>query len=639
MSDPRTNQPTGETPFGPDEDHGGRVLFDPSAHLPSEHPPPPSGRWRRTLVLLVGLSLLGGLGYGAYATRDQWLLANESTPLPPPPVETEREPGEPRLEALSRTELTGAAGSSLALTVRAMGPSGPIADSSVVFEVAAEEASLSPDRGRTDVRGIARTEVSLPSRTGTVPVTARLAGSELQTRFTIRVLPGPAARIGALVGDGQRAQVEQLLAERVGLTVTDAAGNPVPGVEVRFSTDAGMVGPRRVRSDSLGLASTLWRLGPTGGAQRLVATVEALDTTVTFGARATARPVVEEERPQPLEAGPVTVVPRGFVIGTSHVCALAEGAVSCRGASVRGQSGATISGFVALATGGSHVCGLDPGGHTSCWGANEGGQLGDGTRTDRESPVPVRTELRFSTLTAGVSHTCGLAGGGVPACWGQNLNGQIGDGSRVDRVAPVTVGGGMRFTSLVAGWNHTCGLTDNGNAFCWGLNNDGQLGDGSRLDQLTPTLVRASIESSLAAGSAHTCGIGGTEVLCWGDNRFGQLGDGSTEGRAQPGPVEGLPGRPTQIAAGAVHTCALVSDGSAHCWGQNLHGQLGDGSTQNATRATPVAGDVRFRSIHAGGALTCGFSEDGTQYCWGLNQYGQLGDGTRQSRSVPTAVR
>lgn len=617
------------------------MLFDPTAHTSYDHPRPATGRWRRALVMLVGLSLLAGLGYGAYVTRDQWLAADEfaELPSPLPPDETEREPEKPRLEALSSTDLTGPADSSLFLSVRAMGPSGPIADSSVVFEVTGGEASVSPGHSQTTGRGVARTELSLPSRAGTVSVMARLAGSELRTLFTVRVLPGPAARIEELQGDGQRAEVEQVVTERVGLIVTDAAGNPVPGVEVRFSADAGRVGPMRVRSDSVGLASTQWRLGPDPGAQRLEAAVEVLDTTVTFRATAIARPVVADVRSQPVETRPVTVVSHEFVIGSSHVCALSEGAVSCRGASVRGPGAATSSGFVALATGGSHVCGLNRSGQASCWGANGGGQLGDGTRTDRASPVPVRTELRFSTLTAGVTHTCGLAGGGVPVCWGQNLNGQVGDGSRVDRLAPVTVGGGVQFRSLVAGWDHTCGLTNNGNAFCWGLNTDGQLGDDSRLDRLTPTLVRASIDSSLAAGTAHTCGIGGGQVLCWGDNRFGQLGDGSTQGRPQPAPVQGLPGPATQIAAGAVHTCALVSDGSAYCWGQNLHGQLGDGSMQNATGATAVAGDIRFRSLHAGGALTCGLSTDGSQYCWGLNQHGQLGDGTRQSRSTPTPVR
>jgi alpha-tubulin suppressor-like RCC1 family protein len=154
--------------------------------------------------------------------------------------------------------------------------------------------------------------------------------------------------------------------------------------------------------------------------------------------------------------------------------------------------------------------------------------------------------------------------------------------------------------------------------------------------------VRGAIES-LAAGNAHTCGISGDQVLCWGNNREGQLGNGSAEGSPQPVPVQGLPTAATQaatqIVAGAVHTCVLVADGSAYCWGQNLYGQLGDGSTTHRSTAVAVTGGLRFRSIHAGGALTCGLATDGTEYCWGFNQNGQLGDGTRESRSSPTAVR
>jgi alpha-tubulin suppressor-like RCC1 family protein len=70
----------------------------------------------------------------------------------------------------------------------------------------------------------------------------------------------------------------------------------------------------------------------------------------------------------------------------------------------------------------------------------------------------------------------------------------------------------------------------------------------------------------------------------------------------------------------------------------NREGQLGDGSTQNRSAATAVAGDLTFASIHAGGAVTCGVTTGGAQYCWGLNQSGQLGDGTRASRNVPTRV-
>jgi len=163
------------------------------------------------------------------------------------------------------------------------------------------------------------------------------------------------------------------------------------------------------------------------------------------------------------------------------------------------------------------------------------------------------------------------------------------------------------------------------------------LGDGSRLDRLVPTLVRGAVET-LVAGSSHTCGISQQAVLCWGGNAFGQLGDGSTEDRSQPTEVQGIPGVPTHLAAGAVHACALVAGGQAYCWGQNLQGQLGDGSTQNRSSAVAVSGGLRFTDIQAGGAQTCGRTADGTQYCWGLNQSGQLGDGTRSSRSVPTRV-
>jgi alpha-tubulin suppressor-like RCC1 family protein len=157
------------------------------------------------------------------------------------------------------------------------------------------------------------------------------------------------------------------------------------------------------------------------------------------------------------------------------------------------------------------------------------------------------------------------------------------------------------------------------------------------MDRLVPTYVTAGLES-LTAGSNHTCGISGDGVLCWGDNRSGQVGDGTNEGRAQPQQVVGLPSAATQLVAGAVHTCALVTDGSAYCWGQNIRGQLGIGSAENRNQATSVVGGHRFRSIYAGGALTCAITQEGDQYCWGLNQDGQLGDGTRESRSSPVRV-
>ena len=624
----------------PDEEKlDGVVLFDPTPPPPLEvRLDEPDSQSHRGLIAVLLALVIGAGGYVAY-TR---LSAPTDDPAAPPltligPIVNDGL----SLSAIGGGRLEGQAGSSLTLEVRATSAGGAtLADTLVEFRVTQGGGLLELDAARTDAEGVARTVLFLPRRAGLVGVVAEIAGTESRTTIAVEARAGVPERIAATDGDLQTAEVGELLPVRLAVTVVDSDGNAVPGADVRFEvlSGGGIAAPSRARTDSLGQASALWRLGPEPGAQQLSAASAILGSGVTFTATARGRLRAGDGTPIPVESGPVSVERREFVIGGSHVCQLLGGATRCRGANDRGQrSVQSVAGFRALATGISHMCGLDDLGLAMCWGANEGGQLGDGSRTDRPSPVPVRTELRFSSLTAGASHTCGVAGGGVPLCWGQNLSGQLGDGSRTDARFPRAVGGGVTFRVLVAGWNHTCGLTSSGNAFCWGLNGDGQLGDGSRLDRLVPTLVRGAIES-LAAGSSHTCGISGGQVLCWGDNRFGQVGDGSTEGRAQPVQVVGLPAPATQLVAGAVHSCALLDNGSAYCWGQNLQGQLGDGTTANRTTATLVTGGLRFQSLFAGGALTCGIAVDESQYCWGLNQNGQLGDGSRQSRSVPTVV-
>lgn len=485
---------------------------------------------------------------------------------------------------------------------------------------------------------------------------------------------GVPAQIDYVQGDGQEGPAGEALPEHFGVLITDASRRPVEGVEVRFEVLAGggIAIPGLARTDSLGRASAIWQLGPAPGFHRLAATSPDVESIVTFTAIAQSQngalePVPPASGPDlpapatsqpaqpsteqifaPMETAPspasspvnaaVSVSPRNFVVGGSTVCVLSGSAVTCRGANDRGQRLAeAVPGTRALAAGLFHVCALDGSGVASCWGANDLGQLGDGTRTDRGSPTPVVTDLRFSMLSAGVGHTCGLTGSGQVACWGVNLSGQLGDGSRDDRATPGLVDG-PPFEALAAGWNHTCALTSAGAVYCWGLNRNGQLGDGSRLDRLSPRQITTGA-SALAAGNSHTCAIAGREVLCWGDNGFGQVGDGTNEARVAPTSVVDLPGVPVALVAGASHTCALLGDGTVHCWGQNTHGQLGNGSTGNSSRPTPVAGGIAFDRISAGGAVTCGITDRGVEYCWGLNQSGQLGDGTLTNRAAPTRVR
>ena len=516
-------------------------------------------------------------------------------------------------------------------------------------------------RGAADAPAAARADETGGSRGGIDSDAALGPASSLPAdQDVVQGLTTP-LRMDYLQGDGQAAPAGTTLPGPFGVQVVDAIGQPVEGVEIRFQVVAGggLADPSSARTDAVGRATATWRLGPSPGFHRLTATSSDMETVVTFtamarptegalearalesvpvrDAQATAAPVPETRSyPAFRAAGPATVrvAPRDFAVGGSTVCSLTRTGVTCHGADERGQSvdGAAY-GTLALTAGLFHVCALDAAGTASCWGANESGQLGDATRVDRSEPTPVFTELRFSSLSAGVAHTCGLTDLGQLACWGQNIGGQLGDGSRVDRATPELVSM-PPLATLESGWSHACAATPSGTVYCWGLNRDGQVGDGTRLDRLSPRQVATSAES-LAAGSAHTCVLSGETVLCWGANRFGQLGDGTVDSRVTPTPVSGLPGRATALVAGAAHTCALLIGGSAYCWGQNLYGQLGNGSMASTPTPVAVAGGITVARLAAGGGVTCGVSTGNVEYCWGLNQNGQLGDGSRTNRAAP----
>ena len=126
-------------------------------------------------------------------------------------------------------------------------------------------------------------------------------------------------------------------------------------------------------------------------------------------------------------------------------------------------------------------------------------------------------------------------------------------------------------------------------------------------------------------------------AYCWGLNDSAQLGDGTTTNRSRPTPVAG--GLTfADITLGYDHTCGLTAAGKAYCWGRNEFGQVGDASTTDRLVPVPVAGSLVFTKLAAGGSHTCGLGEDGTIYCWGRNDYGQLGDSTDRIRVSPTPV-
>jgi alpha-tubulin suppressor-like RCC1 family protein len=323
----------------------------------------------------------------------------------------------------------------------------------------------------------------------------------------------------------------------------------------------------------------------------------------------------------------------------SNYGALGDGTRTNRPAPVRVIGGLR---FKVVSAGSSHTCGVAMEDRAYCWGGGFFGQLGDGTNTPtRLAPVLVSGGLLFREITTGSAHTCGLTTKNRLYCWGLNTFGQLGDGTTMTRVRPVLVSSRHRFRLVSAGDDHSCAVTKSHKTFCWGSNSNGRLGDGSTvLRRLTPVAVYGKSRfSQVSAGRGHTCAATADyRTFCWGDGTFGQIGDGNTITRNTPTEVAGgLSFR--RVSAGAYHTCGETTDNRGYCWGNNGVGQLGDGTHFNS-RLTPVAiaGGLRFSQLSAGGIHSCGKTPAAVAYCWGWNITGEVGDGTTIQRLSPVPV-
>ena len=303
---------------------------------------------------------------------------------------------------------------------------------------------------------------------------------------------------------------------------------------------------------------------------------------------------------------------------------------------------ATASSVVAVSAGGRHTCALTAAGGVRCWGDNFFGQLGDGTTTERHTPVDV-TGLTsgVAAVSAGGLHTCAVTTAGGLKCWGRNITGSVGDGTSTDRHVPVDVSGLTSGVAAVStGVEHTCALTTAGGLKCWGYNEFGPLGDGTTANRHVPVDV-SGLSSGVAAvsmGFQHTCALttaGG--LKCWGLNSYGQLGDGTTTERHTPVDVTGLTSGVAAVSAGGLHTCAVTTAGGLKCWARNLFGQLGDGTTTNRHTPVDVTGLTSgVAAVSAGPEHTCALTTAGGLKCWGRNLFGQLGNGSSDSGAHDT---
>jgi alpha-tubulin suppressor-like RCC1 family protein len=252
---------------------------------------------------------------------------------------------------------------------------------------------------------------------------------------------------------------------------------------------------------------------------------------------------------------------------------------------------------------GGTTCGIDSSRDIYCWEA-----LSASVSLPALNPQLVTGAPKAVFLSIGMAHACVIDPQQKLWCWGQNIYRQI--GPAIQGIAPRQVAPELNFKAVSAGRSHTCAIDVSGDAYCWGANPTNQLG----------------------APSSETCAIRFINIPCrstavkvQGGYKFIAIsaGGGSPGTTEEPQPS---------------HTCGITTTDMLVCWGWNADGQLGDGTTVDKPIPTPVAGNLKFKSVSTGWKHTCGVSTDGKAYCWGANNFGQLGTGTTTGSSVPIPV-
>lgn len=288
--------------------------------------------------------------------------------------------------------------------------------------------------------------------------------------------------------------------------------------------------------------------------------------------------------PEPEPVSGLTGVKQITANGTTSLALRSDGTVWAWGANFSGKlgdgttthrfvpvqvlaaTGGALTDVVHVASGGMHNLAVRSDGTVWAWGANDRGQVGDGTFAERHTAVQVSGLTGVTRVAAGFRHSLALLTDGTVRAWGDDFWGQLGDGALGPPASsrPLPVSGLAGVTEIAAGFNHslaTCGIRCRGALMAWGQNSDGQLGDGTRLVRPAPVpVLNVSSASHLTAGFGHSVArvqVFGSQFLgSWGDNTAGQLGNGTFVDSSTVVEVIGMR-TATQAAAGHAHTMAV----------------------------------------------------------------------------------
>jgi alpha-tubulin suppressor-like RCC1 family protein len=329
----------------------------------------------------------------------------------------------------------------------------------------------------------------------------------------------------------------------------------------------------------------------------------------------------------------------GVVCDGKGACVACVNSLDCSGICVNGACNDPVA--LAVPGGYNHACAILADGSVWCWGANESGEIGDGTQTQRNVPTRAKLPKAATAVSANGSlfgYTCAVLVDKTLWCWGDNASGELGVGQKVANASTPQQVPLQGVTQVSAGGDHACALAG-GHSYCWGANGFGQVGDGSAIAEVPAPAKIGGAGVVVSAGGSHTCAVdtGAGDVSCWGDDAHGELGDGMTTmspvaTAVQAGVVSGV----DLLAAGASATCAGEKGGSVYCWGSNASGQLGIGETTD--QSTPTALSLTGATVLGLGVAHAGAVTPAGLFMWGSNSIGQLGDGHWLDQTTPERI-
>lgn len=305
-----------------------------------------------------------------------------------------------------------------------------------------------------------------------------------------------------------------------------------------------------------------------------------------------------------------------------------------------------------VSTGEETTCAIDEIGaarSVKCWGLIE-------KRWERDPQLVTNTPHDIIKISLGAqpsldisirpeSHACGTTESGDVYCWGANSRYQRGSLGTPTYLIANKVPLSVKAVKVQVGVLKTCALGEDGKLYCWGAGIPSATDPYQLIDTATPTLVSKFNERIIdfQLTPRITCAVlESSKMACWGSNSAGEAGNGYSEYNYQHlarTPDQNFDSKYIQVATGLTATCAIKSDKTVQCWGDNTYGQLGVTGLSNSLRPRQIPGLTSIKRIAGRLNHFCAISEAGAVYCWGSNTFGQIGNGSSGNTvTIPFAV-